>query len=67
MPKSRKVTKKDGVIHKQDVATKFKIGNRKTGTAAHLMSTAQLEAVIEDDNRKKFHNKARQVLAKRAA
>lgn len=66
MPKSRKVTKKDGIIHKQNVATKLLIGNRKTGRSANLMSKAELEAVISDKNRKKFHNKARQVLAKRA-
>ena len=66
MPKSNKVIKKDGRHFTQKVATKFKIGNRKTGTAANLMSTAQLEAVLEDSNRKKYHNKARQVLATRA-
>ena len=66
MPKSRKVTKKDGIVHKQNVATKFLIGNRKTGMSANLMSNSALEAVIADKNRKKFHNKARQVLAIRA-
>ena len=66
MPKSNKVVKHDGRQFKQKVATKFKIGNRKTGTAANLMSTSQLQAVLEDTNRKKFHNKARQVLANRA-
>ncbi len=66
MPKSRKVTKKDGIVHRQDVATKFRIGNRKTGICANLMSNADLEKVLVDKNRKKFHNKARQVLATRA-
>jgi len=66
MPKSNKVVKHDGRQFKQKVATKFKIGNRKTGTCANLMSKADLEKVLEDNGRKKFHNKARQVLAKRA-
>ena len=65
MPKSNKVVKHDGRQFKQRVATKFKIGNRKTGTSANLMSTADLEKVLEDKNKKKFHNKVRAVLAKR--
>ena len=67
MPKSNKIVKRDGRQYKEKASTKFKIGNRKTGTSANLMSVAALEAVLKDSNRKKFHGKARQVLAMRAA
>ena len=66
MPKSNKTVKHDGRQFQQKVCTKFKIGNRKTGISASLMSSSDLQKVIEDSNRKKFHNKARQVLALRA-
>lgn len=67
MPKSRKVVKHDGRIFRMKVSTKFLIGNRKTGVSANLMSNSALEAVMVDKNKTKFHNKARQVLATRAA
>ena len=65
MPKSRKSDKRDGRVFKSNVPTKFKIGNRKTGKSAMLMSVKELEAVLEDSNKKKFHNKARAALALR--
>ncbi len=65
MPKNRNVVKKDGLIRKYNVASKLRIGTRKSGTAAHLMSTEALQAVLNSNDKKRYHTKARTVLAAR--
>ena len=65
MPKSTKVTKIDGVIHRQTVPMKLRIGTRKHGKSAHAMSNADLQAVLESTNKRKWHPHARTVLAAR--
>lgn len=65
MPKSTKVTKKDGVIHRQKVAMKLRIGTRKNGKSAIAMSNEELLAVLEVSDKSKWHHKARTVLATR--
>ncbi len=65
MPKSTKVTKKDGVIHRQKVSMKMRIGPRKSGTSALAMSTEELLAVLEVSDKSKWHQKARTVLVSR--
>jgi len=65
MPKSTKVTKHDGAIHRQKVSMKLRIGTRKSGKSAVAMSTEELQAVLESSDKRKWHTKARTVLATR--
>jgi len=62
MPKNCKITKKDNVTYKQNVASKLRIGNRKTGVSAMLMSVAALKEVLSNTNKKRYHSKARNAL-----
>ena len=64
MPKSIRKIKKDGYWTKVVVPTKFRIGTRKGGKSANLMSDAALIAVIATNS--KDSNKARTVLANRS-
>jgi hypothetical protein len=65
MPKSVKKVKDGNIWRREVVATKFRIGTRKSGKSAHLMSNEDLEAVLADKNKSKWHNSARAVLALR--
>ena len=67
MPKNRKTIKHDGVITKINVASKLRIGTRKSGTCASLMSTKRLNAVLEDKNLKSDWDNALTVLNRRKA
>ena len=65
MPKNTKVTKIDGISHRQKVQSKLRIGTRKSGQSAITMSNAELQAVLESKDKRKWHHKARTVLAMR--
>ena len=65
MPKNRTIEKRDGLIYKHNVASKLRIGDRKSGTAAHLMSDEALQAVLNSKDKKKDHANARTVLRAR--
>lgn len=65
MPKSARVTKIDGIIRRQKVPMKLRIGSRKSGKSAIAMSNAELFAVLESPDKRKWHSKARAVLTKR--
>ncbi len=67
MPKSNRIVKIENRLIKIITPTKFKIGNRKTGKSANLMSNSALKSVLEDATRSKWHNNARAVLTLRAA
>jgi len=55
MPKSTKVTKKDGAVHRQKVSMKLRIGTRKGGKSAVAMSNTELQAVLESTDKRKWH------------
>ena len=63
MPKSRKVTKVDGRTVVTNAPTKLRIGSRKGGKSANLMSKDELEKVLADSGKKRYHDKARAALA----
>jgi len=65
MPKSTKVTKKDGAVRRQKVSMKLRIGTRKGGKSAVAMSNEELRATLESKDKRKWHNRARTVLAAR--
>ena len=67
MPKSKKTIKIDGrtIHHKNPM--KLRIGTRKTGKSALAMSTAELLAVLEVKDKRKWHDRARTVLRARGA
>ena len=65
MPKNNKVTKHDGVIHKQRVPAKLRIGSRKGGRSAHAMTNEALLAVLKSKDQSKGHPAARTVLSQR--
>jgi len=61
MPKNTKVYKVDNVLKRQRVPSKFRIGTRKAGKSAHLMSTQALLDVLAGPHKKNAKN-AKQVL-----
>jgi hypothetical protein len=65
MPKNNKVSKHDGNIFKQKVPAKLRIGTRKSGKSAIAMSSAELQAVLESNDKRKWHYRARKVLRQR--
>ncbi len=65
MPKNRKRTKIDNRFVISKNPTKLKIGTRKSGSSANLMSSAALLGVLEDSSKTKWHNSARSVLRNR--
>ncbi len=65
MPKHRVIVKKDGVVHKYNTPNKFRIGTRKNGVAAHMMSKDALLDILNRKDKAKFHTNARTVLAAR--
>ena len=44
---------------------KFKIGNRSGGKPANTLSTADLQAVLENSDKNRYHAKVRAVLTNR--
>ncbi len=62
MPKNRKIYKVDGVLHIENVASKLRIGNRKTGISAMLMSIGTLKDILSNKDKKRYHSKARNAL-----
>lgn len=65
MPKTVKFVKDGTRRLRVVVATKFRIGTRSNGTSANLMSNTELNAVIADASKSKWHNSAKAVLANR--
>ncbi len=65
MPKNRKVVKVDGATKVIKVPAKLRIGTRKSGTSASMMSTKRLMEVLEDKNLKRYHNNAQSVINSR--
>lgn len=65
MPKNNKISKVNGLIVKQKVASKFRIGNRKSTKSANAMSNAALLAELENNNHRKSKNKIIAVLRNR--
>lgn len=66
MPKNRtKKKNENGAIIVTRPNPKFRIGSRKGGKSALLMSNDELIAVLDDSNKKRYHAKARTVLANR--
>ena len=65
MPKSKKTIKIDGrtIHHKNPM--KLRIGTRKTGKSALAMTNDELHAVLQSNDKRKWHNRARQVLQSR--
>lgn len=63
MPQNRKLVKSStGAVTKVKQASSHKIGTRSSGVAGNLMSNDALRNVLADDNKKRYHNKARNVL-----
>ena len=65
MPKSKKTTKVDGRTIQHKNPMKLRIGTRKAGKSAITMTTAELQAVLENKDKRKWHNNARTVLQTR--
>ena len=65
MPKGRKVIKTANSVKKVNVKRKLRIGTRKSGTAANMMSTEALKEVLNTDSKSKWHKNARTVLSQR--
>jgi len=53
MPKSKKVTKVDGHTVRSKNPMRLRIGTRKTGKSAVQMSTPELQAVLEENDKRK--------------
>ena len=66
MPKSVKKVKVGQEWKREVVATKFRIGTRKGGKSANLMSNDELQGILADTSKAKHWNKARAVLANRS-
>jgi len=62
MPKNRKVIKTPLGVTKLNAPRKFRIGNRKGGLSAHVMSTAKLMDVATNPDMKGDHSNAMTVL-----
>ncbi len=66
MPKNITSSKGDnGKITVNRPACKFRIGTRKSGKSANVMSTAELQKVLENTDVKRDWNNARTVLLSR--
>lgn len=63
MPKNRTRTKtaSGGIIHSRP-CSKFRIGTRKSGKSALLMSTEDLQALLQDEGKRRYFAKAVAVL-----
>ena len=62
MPKNRKVVKINNRVVKLKVPHKLRIGTRSAGKSAFLMTTAELKEVLENRDKKRWHQNARKVL-----
>jgi len=65
MPKNRKRTKVDNRIVVTKIPAKHRIGTRKSGISANLMSNDALMDVITDPNKSKWYHIAQNILANR--
>lgn len=66
MPKNVSTTKTaSGATVKRRPYHKFRIGTRKSGKSALMMSNDELKDVLNDKNKKRYHSKAAQVLKAR--
>ncbi len=67
MPKDIVMRKANGNIYRDSPkgGRKFKIGNRSGGKPANTLSTADLQAVLENADKKRYHAKVRAVLTNR--
>ena len=62
MPKNRIVKKVDGRTISKRAPSKMRIGTRKAGKSANLMSNAELQAVLDSGDKRKWHHVAKAVL-----
>jgi len=66
MPKNISFSKTPtGAVIRHRPSPKFRIGTRKGGKAASLMTNDELKGVINDKNRKRYHSNAATVLTNR--
>ncbi len=65
MPKNRTSVKTERGTKVIRPPSKFRIGNRKSGRSALLMTTAELLKELESTNNKRGHDKVRTVLRQR--
>ena len=65
MPKNSKVEKRDGRVIRTRVPHKHRIGSRKSGVSASMMSNDQLYDVLNNVDKKKWHHIAYTVLGNR--
>lgn len=65
MPKGRKIIKGSTSAKKVTNRRAPRIGTRKAGVAAHSMSTVALQEVLSNEDKSRYHMKARSVLVSR--
>lgn len=65
MPKGRKTIKTANTAKKVNNQRRMRIGTRKAGVAAHGLSNDKLQEVLADENKTRYHTKARTVLLSR--
>ena len=66
MPKNISVSKSaTGAITKRRPPHKFRIGTRKSGKSAVLMSDDELKEIVNDNSKSRYHKKAVDVLRNR--
>ena len=65
MPKNNKTLKHDGRLFKQKVPATLRIGNRKSGTSAHCMTTEALLNVLTAKGQERYRSDAATVLTLR--
>jgi len=65
MPKNNRLVKLDGLIKKFKVASKLRVGTRRSGKSANLMSNDKLLDVVTSSNHKKDIKNAKTVLTNR--
>lgn len=67
MPKDIVQRKANGNVYRDtpNGGRKLKIGGRKGGKPANSLSNADLQAVLENEDKKRYHKNARTVLVNR--
>jgi hypothetical protein len=66
MPKDIVQRKAKGNVYRdKPIGRKLKIGSRKAGKPGHTLSNADLLAVLENADKKRYHANARTVLVSR--
>lgn len=62
MPKNRKVVKISQAMVLINEPRKFRIGSRKGGKSAHVMSSKELRDILKDEDRKRDRSNATAIL-----